>query len=121
MAKPFTFEEFENVTATVQTPTQTVDDMMGVSEAWSAKTAVGASGVVVGSLKSLGGQRQQDLQARFAAVVDYVFYADRTTTNINQVANGDRLSVSGKNYDVLHTEDETGAGLSPVVYLRKIS
>lgn len=120
MAKPWLFEELENVSATVQTPTQTTDDMMGELDSWASKTAVGSSGVITGSLQSLSGQRQQDLQARFAAVVDYVFYATARTTNINQVANGDRLNILGKNYDLLHTEDETGAGLSPVIYLHRI-
>jgi hypothetical protein len=120
MAKPFIFEELENVTATVQSSTLTVDDMMGESTTWTAKSAVGATGVIAGSLQSLNGQRQEDLQARFAQVVDYVFYPYNKTANLNQIANGDRLSISSKNYDILHSEDETGAGLSQVIYLRRI-
>jgi hypothetical protein len=118
--KSFSFSEFENLTATVQTPTQSVDDMMGITnDPWASKTSVGASGAVIGSLQSIGGQRQ-DIQGKWGSVVDYIFYPEENTTGVSLIANGDRLYVSGKNYDVIHVEDETGAGLSPVVYLRRI-
>lgn len=118
--KLFYFPEFEVNSATVQTPTVTSDVMMGASNAWATKTAVGTSGVITGSLQSLGGQRQQDLVARFAAVVDYAYHIAKGMTNVTQISNGDRLVVAGVNFDVQHSEDETAVGLSNVLYLHRI-
>lgn len=119
MAKTFTFPEFETVPATVQVPSQDTDDSLGGVQAFSARTAVGDSGVVMGSLQSLGGSRQE-YSARFNAVVDYVFYVAASTVGWDQIANGDRLAVGTVRYDVIHVEDESGAGQSPVVYLRRV-
>jgi len=117
--KPFTFEEFNTTTAVVQTSTDDTDDLMASTSTWAAKTAVGASGTITGSLQSQGGS-STGVFDRFGAQVDYIFYPT-PASGLDQIIQGDRLVVGGKFFSVVHAEDETGVGLSPAIYLSVIS
>lgn len=115
--RTFSFDEFETTAGTVRVPTITTADDMSPEESSATRTDVGDGGVVLGSLQSASGGKVE-VAGRPSMVVDFYFHVRAGTANFDDIVNGDQLVVGGKTYEIVHREDETGAGLAPVLFLR---
>jgi len=103
MPRNFNFTDMLNKVATVSAYTVAIDSMMGETETFATKTGTGTSGTFPCSLQPIGGGKQQYF-GRMNIVVSHVCY----TNEVLDIDNGDRITVSGVNYNVVYQEIQGG-------------